>query len=167
MNKQSDKRWDKRPWKEVHTAGPSTNQAYGAPHGWVQTLDEILDSKCPTTRICDTPYRTVGISRTLSGMADHFNRCHLPLLEEASLNSREEVEAGLSRALIGKLMSSSEDTGRRKTEGNRNSPTGRFWWPHTALQPHTDSRDTQYPSVGPTSGSTSVTPASTPYLSTL
>jgi hypothetical protein len=49
-----------------------------------------------TTRTCDTPFRTTGTSRTLSGMADHSSRYRLPLPEEslpsqASLNSREEV----------------------------------------------------------------------------
>jgi hypothetical protein len=158
----------------VHTAGPPATRARGMLRGGVRTLDEIPDFQCDahTTRICDTPCRTIRISRTLSGMADRFNRCHLPLHEESppnqvSLNNREEVVAGLSHASIGKLTSSSEDTGCKKTEGNRNSLTGRFWWPQTALRPHTDGRNTRYPSVGVTDGSTSITPASTPYLSTL
>jgi hypothetical protein len=124
------------------------------------------------TRICGTPCGTTDISRTLSGMADRFNCCCLPLHEEslpsqASLNSREEVEARLSRASTRKLKSSSEDMGRKKTEGNGNSLIDRFWWPQTALRPRTNGRNTQYPSVEPTSGSTSFTPASTSYLSTL
>jgi hypothetical protein len=65
-------------------------------------------------------------------MADHFNRCYLPLHEESppsqtSLGSREEVEVGLSHSLTGKFTLSSEDTEHKKTEGKRNSITGRFW----------------------------------------
>jgi hypothetical protein len=64
-------------------------------------------------------------------MADRFSCCCLPLHEEsppnqASLNSREEVEAGLSHASIGKLTSYLEDTRRKKIEGNRSSLTDRF-----------------------------------------
>jgi hypothetical protein len=36
-----------------------------------------------------------------------------------------------------------------------------------ALRPHTDGRNTRYPSVGPTNGSSLITPVSTLYLSTL
>jgi hypothetical protein len=43
MNQQPDKRWEKRPWEEVHTVGPPAARAHGAPHGGVRTLDEILD----------------------------------------------------------------------------------------------------------------------------
>jgi hypothetical protein len=35
MNQQSDKRWEKRPREEVHTVGPPTARARGAPHGGV------------------------------------------------------------------------------------------------------------------------------------
>jgi hypothetical protein len=64
-------------------------------------------------------------------------------------------------------MSYSEGTERKKTKGNRNSLIGKFRWPQTALQPHIDGQNTQYPSVGLINGLTSITPASTPYLSTL
>jgi hypothetical protein len=43
-NQQPDKRWERRPREEVHTAGPPAARAHGAPHGGLQTLDEILDS---------------------------------------------------------------------------------------------------------------------------
>jgi hypothetical protein len=43
-NQQPDKRWEKRPREEVHTAGPPVARAHGAPRGGVRTLDEILDS---------------------------------------------------------------------------------------------------------------------------
>jgi hypothetical protein len=44
MNQQPDKRWEKRPREEVHTAEPPATRAHGAPRGGVQTLDEILNS---------------------------------------------------------------------------------------------------------------------------
>jgi hypothetical protein len=46
MNQQPDKRWEKRPHEEVHTAGPATARAHGAPRRGVRTLDEILESQC-------------------------------------------------------------------------------------------------------------------------
>ena len=42
-NQQPDKRQEKRPHEEVHTAGPPAARAHGAHHGGVRTLDEILD----------------------------------------------------------------------------------------------------------------------------
>jgi hypothetical protein len=45
-NQQPNKRWEKRPREEVHTAGPPAARACVAPHGEVRTLDEILDSQC-------------------------------------------------------------------------------------------------------------------------
>jgi hypothetical protein len=47
MNQQPDKRWEKRPRKKVHTAGPPVARARGAPREGVQTLDEILNAQCP------------------------------------------------------------------------------------------------------------------------
>jgi hypothetical protein len=44
---QLDKRWEKRPREEVHTAGPPVSRARGAPHGGERTLDDILDAQCP------------------------------------------------------------------------------------------------------------------------
>jgi hypothetical protein len=44
MNQQPDKRWEKRPHEEVHTAGPPAARARGAPRGGVRTLDDIFDS---------------------------------------------------------------------------------------------------------------------------
>jgi hypothetical protein len=43
-NQQPDRRWEKRPRDEVHTARPPTARARGALHSGVQTLDEILDA---------------------------------------------------------------------------------------------------------------------------
>jgi hypothetical protein len=45
-NQQTDKRWEKRPREEVHTAGPPVSRARGAPHGGEWTLDDILDAQC-------------------------------------------------------------------------------------------------------------------------
>jgi hypothetical protein len=85
-----------------------------------------------TTRTCATPYGTIGTSSTLSDMADRSSLYHLPHHEEgpASLGSLinqkgEGVEH--SHVLIGRSTSSSEDTGRRRTEGNRSSTTDRSW----------------------------------------
>jgi hypothetical protein len=46
-NQQPDRRWEKRPREEVHTAGPPVARARGAPRGGVRTLDKILDAQCP------------------------------------------------------------------------------------------------------------------------
>jgi hypothetical protein len=46
-NQQLDKRWEKRLREEVHTIGPPTARARGAPREGVRTLDEIVDSQCP------------------------------------------------------------------------------------------------------------------------
>jgi hypothetical protein len=46
-NQESDKRWEKRPREEVHTAEPPVSRAQGAPRGGERTLDDILDAQCP------------------------------------------------------------------------------------------------------------------------
>jgi hypothetical protein len=46
-NQQPDKRWEKRPREEVHTAGPPASRARGAPRGGERTLDDTLDAQCP------------------------------------------------------------------------------------------------------------------------
>jgi hypothetical protein len=46
-NQQPDRRWEKRPHEEVHTAKPPVARARGAPRGEVHTLDEVLDAQCP------------------------------------------------------------------------------------------------------------------------
>jgi hypothetical protein len=43
-NQQPDKRWEKRPREEVHTAGPLASRARGGPRGGERTLDDILDA---------------------------------------------------------------------------------------------------------------------------
>jgi hypothetical protein len=43
-NQQPDKRWEKRPREEVHTAGPPASRARGGPRGGERTLEDILDA---------------------------------------------------------------------------------------------------------------------------
>jgi hypothetical protein len=43
-NQQPDRRSEKRPREEVHTAGPPAARARGTPRGGVRSLDEILDA---------------------------------------------------------------------------------------------------------------------------
>jgi hypothetical protein len=46
-NQQPNKRWEKRPHEEVHTAGPPASRAWGGPRGGEHTLYDILDAQCP------------------------------------------------------------------------------------------------------------------------
>jgi hypothetical protein len=84
-----------------------------------------------TTRTCSTPCRTVGISKTPSGMANHSSRYRLPHLEESvmslgSLSNRKGVEAELFHTLIGRSMSYSEATRHKKAKGNKNLMIANF-----------------------------------------
>jgi hypothetical protein len=111
MNQQPNRRWEKRPREDVHATRPPVARAHGAPRGGVQTLDEILDASARTTRICSTPYGTVGISSTPSDMADHSSLYHLPHREEglarpSSLNSKKGEGAEHCRTLTGRSTSS-------------------------------------------------------------
>jgi hypothetical protein len=70
MNQQPDKRWEKRPREEVHTAGSPAARAHGAPREGVRTLDEILNSQCSyhkdmrhTRRSCRDFKHSVGHGR--------------------------------------------------------------------------------------------------------
>jgi hypothetical protein len=83
-----------------------------------------------TTRTCATPCGTSETSSIPSGMADDSSLYHLPHHEEGlaspgSLSSRKGEGVEHSRALTGKSTLSSEDTGRRRTEGSKSSTTGR------------------------------------------
>jgi hypothetical protein len=85
------------------------------------------------TRTCATPYETVGTSSTPSDTANHSSLYHLPHHEEGlaspgSLSNQKGEGAEHSHALTERSMSSSEDMGRRRTEDNRSSMTGRSWW---------------------------------------
>jgi hypothetical protein len=83
-----------------------------------------------TTRTCATPYGIARTSSTPSDMADRSSLYQLPHHEEGlaspgSLSSQNGEGVEHSHALTGRSTSSSEDTGRRRTEGNRSSMTGR------------------------------------------
>jgi hypothetical protein len=85
-----------------------------------------------TTRICATPYGTVGISSTLSDTADRSSLFHLPHREEGlaspgSLSSKKGEGSGHSRALTGRSTSSLEGTEHRRIGGSRSSMTDRSW----------------------------------------
>jgi hypothetical protein len=85
-----------------------------------------------TIRTCATPYGTVGTSSTPSNMAVRSSLYHLPHHEEGlaspgSLSSQKGEGVEHSYVLTGRSMSHSEDTGRRRTEGNRSSMTDRSW----------------------------------------
>jgi hypothetical protein len=85
-----------------------------------------------TTRTCATPYGTARTSSTPSDMADHSSLYHLPHHEEGpaspgSLSSQKGEDVEHSHALTGRSTSSSEDRGRRRTEGSKSSMTGRSW----------------------------------------
>jgi hypothetical protein len=96
-----------------------------------------MPSAC-ITRTCVIPCGTAGTSSIPSGMADHSSLYHLPHHEEGlaspdSLSSRKGEGVEHFHALTGRSMSSSEDMGRKRTEGNKSSMTGRSWW--TPLMP--------------------------------
>jgi hypothetical protein len=86
-----------------------------------------------TTRICATPYGTTGTSSTPSKMANRSSLYHLPHHEEGlttpgSLSNQKGEGVEHSHALTWRSTSSSEDTGRRRTEGSKSSTTSRSWW---------------------------------------
>jgi hypothetical protein len=83
------------------------------------------------TRICATHCGTIETSSIPSVMVDHSNLYHLPHREGGpaslgDLNNRKGEKMEHSCALTGRSTSSSEDTGRRRTKGNRSSTTGRY-----------------------------------------
>jgi hypothetical protein len=119
-----------------------------------------------TTRTCATPSGIAGTSSILLGTADPSNLYHLPHLEEDpenldSPNNKKGEAAEHSRASTEKSTSSSADIGCRKARGNRSSTTVRYWWRPPVLPHHIDGPNTQSPSLGRISGSTSITRAST------
>jgi hypothetical protein len=64
-------------------------------------------------------------------MADPSNLYHLPHREEGSvnlngLNNRKGEEVEHSRASTERSTSSSKDTGRKRTKGNKSSATDRY-----------------------------------------
>jgi hypothetical protein len=85
-----------------------------------------------TTSTCATPYGTVETSSTPSDTANRSSLYHLPHHEEGltsldSLSNQKGEGVERSHALTGRSTSSSEDTGRRRTEGSRSSTTDRSW----------------------------------------
>jgi hypothetical protein len=146
-NQQPDKRWEKRPHEEVHAAGPPGSRARGGLRGGEHTLDDILDTQCPyhkdmrhTLRNCRDFKHSVGHDRPfhlyllLRRGEDQENR------DNPSIRRREEVEP--SRALTERSTSSSADTDRRRTEGNKSSTIARYWWRPPVLPLRTDGRST-------------------------
>jgi hypothetical protein len=147
MNQQPDRRWEKRPREEVHTAGPPIATPLDhpslVPKGHpMEASGHWMTSSTPnarTTRTCATPCGTTGTSSTPSGMADHSSLYHLPHHEEGLtslgiLSNQKGEGVEHSHALTGRSTSSSEDTGRRRTEGSKSSTTGRSWWQPPVLQ---------------------------------
>jgi hypothetical protein len=119
-----------------------------------------------TTRTCATPCGTAGTSSTPSGMADHSSLYHLPHHEEGlaspgSLSNQKGEGVEHSLALTGRSTSSSEDTGRRRTEGSKSSTTGRSWWQPPVPQLPIGGQSTRSPSAERINGSTSTILAST------
>jgi hypothetical protein len=95
-------------------------------------MDDILDAQCPYHKDIATPYRTVGTSSTASDTTDHSSLYHLPHHEEGpaspgSLSNQKGEGVEHSNSLTGRSTSSSEDMGRRRTEGSRSSMTDRSW----------------------------------------
>jgi hypothetical protein len=85
-----------------------------------------------TTSTCATPYGTAATTSTTSDTVDCSSLYHLPHHEEGlasrgSLSKQKGEGVELSHASTGRSMSSSEDTGRRRTEDNRSSMTSRSW----------------------------------------
>jgi hypothetical protein len=78
----ADKGWEKRPREEVHATGPPFSRARGAPRGGEQTLDDILDAKCPYHKDMRHTLRNCRDFKHSIGMADHSSLYHLPHHEE-------------------------------------------------------------------------------------
>jgi hypothetical protein len=133
-NQQPDKRWEKRPCEEVHTDGPPTTWARGAPRGGVRTLDEILDSQCPYHKVmrhtlwnCKDFKHSVGHDRPFQPLPPPPPRGEPGKPRQPQ--QQEEGGVDLSRALTGRSTLSSEVMWHKKAEGNKSSITGRSWWP--------------------------------------
>jgi hypothetical protein len=119
-----------------------------------------------TTRICIIPSGTAETSSTPSGMANPSNLYQLPHHEEDPENldnliSGKGEEAERSRASMEKSMSSSADTGHKRTKGSRSSTIARYWWRPLVLTPRINGQSTRSPLLGWINGSTSIIRAST------
>jgi hypothetical protein len=118
------------------------------------------------TRTCAIPCRTAETSSIPSGMADRSSLDHLPHHEEGlaspgSLSNRKGEGVEHSRASMERSTSSSEDTGRRRTEGSKSSMDDRCWWRPPVLRPPIGGWSTRSPLAGRINGSTSTIRAST------
>jgi hypothetical protein len=121
----------------------------------VEASGHLTTSSMPSvriTRICATPCETVETSSIPSGMADRSNLYHLPhrrgVASLGDLNNRNGEEMEHSRASTGRSTLSSEDTGRRRTKGNRSSTTGRYWWQPPVPPPPLDGQNARSPLPG-------------------
>jgi hypothetical protein len=99
-------------------------------------------------------------------MAEHSSLYHLPHHEEGlaspdSLSNRKGEGVEHSHALTGRLTSSLEDMGRRRTEGSKISTTDKYWWQPLVLQLHIGGQSTRSPSAERINGLTSTILAST------
>jgi hypothetical protein len=165
-NQQPDKRWEKRPHEEVHTAGPPASRARGGPRGGKRTLDDILDAQCSYHKNMRHTLQNCRDFKHSWGTTDPSNLYLLPRREEDqenldNPNSRRREEVEPSRALTEKSTSSSADTSRKKARDNKSSTIVRYWWRPPVLPPRTDGLSTRSPSPGQISGSTSTTQTST------
>jgi hypothetical protein len=118
------------------------------------------------TRICATPCETAETSSTPPGMSEPSNLYHLPHREEGPVNlddlsSRKREEVEHFHESTERSTSSLEDTGRKKTKGNRSSTTDRYWWRPPVLPPPIGGQNTRSPLLGRINGSTSIIRAST------
>jgi hypothetical protein len=133
---------------------PEVHPAEASGH-W--TTSSMLSARI--TRIYAIPYGTIGTSSIPSGMAYHSSLYHLPHHEEGlaspgGLSNRKGEGVKHSRASTGRSTSSSEDTGRRRTEGSRSSTTDIYWWQPPVPQPPIGGQSTRSPSPGRINGST-------------
>jgi hypothetical protein len=166
VNQQPNKCWEKRPREEVHAARPPVSRARGAPHGSERTLDNILDAQCPyhkdmrhTLRNCRDFKHSVGNGRSFQPLPPPPPRGRPD--ESRDLNNRKGEEVEHSRASTGRSTSSSEDTGHRRTKGNKSSMTGRYWWQPLVPSPPIGGQNARSPLHGRINGSTSIIWAST------
>jgi hypothetical protein len=129
-NQQPKRRWEKRPREEVHGAGPPSLEPEGHPAEASGHWMTFSTPSVSTIRTCAIPYRTAGTSSTPSDMDDRSGLYHLPHHEEGlaspgNLSNQKGEGVEHSHALTRRSTSSLEDMGRRRTEDNISSMTGR------------------------------------------
>jgi hypothetical protein len=135
----------------------------------VEANGHWMTSSMPSARITRTyaiPCGTAETSSIPSGMTDRSSLYHLAHHEEGltspgSLSNRKGEGVEHSHASTERSTSSSEDTGRRRTEGSKSSTTDRYWWRPPVLQLPIGGRSTRSPSAERINGSTSTIWAST------